>query len=364
MESLTSPCSDAAMPRPRPPHVHRETNRHGRVVWYVRIGHGPRVRLPCGPGGDGFDAAYRAAITGEIASGGRHETRTGSLAWLIERYRETVAWSDLAASTRKTRELIFRQMVTTAGHEPLSRITRDAVVAGRDARRETPFQARNFLQALRGLFAWAADADHVAADPTEGVKPPKARGREGGFAAWTEDDVAAFEARWPLATRPRVAFDVLRYTGLRRGDAARLGRQHVRDGVITIKTEKTGTVVTIRIVAPLAASIEAGPVGDLAYVTGEGGRPMTKESFGNAFRAWCGAAGVDKSAHGLRKLAATTMAEAGATVAELESIFGWEGGGMASLYTRSADRRRIGIAASTKLIGTPAEQSIPSPKRR
>ena len=56
------------------------------------------------------------------------------------------------------------------------------------------------------------------------------------------------------------------------------------------------------------------------------------------------------------------MAEAGATVAELELVFGWSGGGMAALYTRSADRRRLGLAASAKLTGTPAEHPIPAPR--
>jgi integrase len=32
---------------------------------------------------------------------------------------------------------------------------------------------------------------------------------------------------------------VLLYTGLRRGDAVRLGRQHIRHGVATLRTEKT-----------------------------------------------------------------------------------------------------------------------------
>ena len=114
-------------------------------------------------------------------------------------------------------------------------------------------------------------------------------------------------------------------------------------------------------VPELAATIAAGPIGDLTYITGEGGGPLTKESFGNQFREWCRAAKVEKSAHGLRKRAATTMAEAGATVAELESVFGWSGGRMASHYTRSADRRRLGLAASGKLSGTPAEHPIPAP---
>jgi integrase len=48
----------------------------------------------------------------------------------------------------------------------------------------------------------------------------------------------------------------------------------------------------------------------------------------------------DKSAHGLRKIAATRAADNGASVTELEAIFGWEGGGMAALYTKSANRKK------------------------
>jgi hypothetical protein len=44
----------------------------------------------------------------------------------------------------------------------------------------------------------------------------------------------------------------------------------------------------------------------------------------------------------------------------LESIFGWQGGGMASLYTRAADRARLAKAAISKLDRTPSEQSIPA----
>ena len=70
------------------------------------------------------------------------------------------------------------------------------------------------------------------------------------------------------------------------------------------------------------------------------------------FRAACNAAGVQKSAHGLRKIAATRAAEAGATVAELEAMFGWSGGGMASLYTKTADRRRLALRGWGNKSGT------------
>jgi integrase len=148
---------------------------------------------------------------------------------------------------------------------------------------------------------------------------------------------------------PMVWLDVLLYTGLRRGDAVQLGRQHVRDGVATVRTEKTGLTVSVPILPALAATLAAGPCGDLAFICGEGGKPLTKESFGNAFREACRAAGVAKSAHGVRKIGATRAAENGATVAELEAIFGWQGGGMASLYTRAADRARLAKGAIKKL---------------
>ena len=61
---------------------------------------------------------------------------------------------------------------------------------------------------------------------------------------------------------------------------------------------------------------------------------MTKESFGNWFRGAVKAAGVAKSAHGLRKAAATADALAGWTDAELDAKYGWTGRKMASLYTK------------------------------
>jgi integrase len=157
-----------------------------------------------------------------------------------------------------------------------------------------------------------------------------------------------------------VWLDVLLYTGLRRGDAVRFGRQHLRDGIGTITTEKTGTVVTLPILPVLAATLEAGPCGDLAFIAGDRGQPLTKEGFGNLFRVACRAAKVPGSAHGVRKIAATRAANAGATVAELEAIFGWQGGSMASLYTRAADRKRLAQRAMHKLAND-AGTSIPAP---
>src|SRR5262245_44959686 len=352
------------MPRPRPPHLHRERTRHGRTAWYVRIGHGSRIRLRAEYGTPEFEAEYRAALEGRPPASRERAATIGSLAWLFDRYRETVAWSDLSLATRRQRENILVAVLKQAGHESATTIKRAHIVAGRDRRAATPFQARHFLDAMRGLFRWALDAGHVKADPTVGVKNPAREKDNEGFPAWTEDDVAAYERSWPVGSRERVWLDVLLYTGLRRGDAVKLGRQHVRDGVATLRTEKTGTTVTLPILPVLAVTLAAGPCGELTFICGASGQPFTKESFGNAFREACRGAGIRKSAHGVRKIGATRAAENGATVAELEAIFGWQGGGMASLYTRAADRARLAKGAMAKLARTNSGHSIPAPHEK
>ena len=180
--------------------------------------------------------------------------------------------------------------------------------------------------------------------------------KTGGFAPWSEDDIATYEGRWPVGTRQRVWLDVLAYTGLRRGDVVQLGRQHVRDNVAYIKTEKTNTQVALPILPLLAQTLAAGPCGDLTFIVGANGRPMTKESFGNAFREACRAAGLrDRSAHGLRKAAATRAAISGATLAQLNAIFGWTGAKMALHYIETADRTRLSNDAMSKLNRTNAK---------
>ena len=341
----------AAMPRPRPPHLLREQTRHGQVCWYVRVRRGPRIRIRAGFGTPEFDAEYQAALAGSSSVTRTDKVGAGTLAWLIDRYRETTAWTDLSLSTRRNRENHFKHAIKSAGHRQLRAITQAVVIAGRDRRAATPAQARNFLDAMRGLFKWAKAARHVTIDPTAGVANPKRR-KGPGFLKWTEADAEAYDKRWPIGTRERVWRDVLFYTGLRRGDAVRVGRQHVRNGLITLRTEKSQGAVSVYlpILPVLQRTLDAGPVGELAFICGAKGKPLTKESFGNLFKDACVAAGIpDKSAHGCRKIAATRAADDGATVAQLNAIFGWRGTAMASLYTEEADRKRLAREAMTKL---------------
>src|SRR4051812_32403945 len=119
------------MPRPRPPHLHRETTRHGKGVWYVRVDKGRRIRLRADYGTPDFEAEYQAATTSSPRPK-KGAPATGTLAWLVARYRETNAWSRLSPATRRQRENIFVHVIETAGIEAYAKITVATVIDGRE----------------------------------------------------------------------------------------------------------------------------------------------------------------------------------------------------------------------------------------
>ena len=333
------------MPKPRLPYLQHERTRHGLMIWTVRVGHGPRTRLRAPYGSAEFMREYRTAVENPtINRRGRRGPDEDTFAWLWDLYRASPVWARLSPATKKQRESVMRLALERAGNQPLELFTRKFIIASRDARAATPGAARNFLKTIRALFRWALDAEHVDVDPTVNVKPLKQTGD--GWHTWTAHEMARFEARWPTGTRERLAYDVLLWTGLRRGDAALLGPKHVHDGEITIETEKTGRMVTIPMLKPLADSIAASPVGVETFIASANGEPMVKDSFGNWFHGVCVAAGVPGRAHGLRKALAVKLAESGATDSEIEAVLGNQ---LAEVYRRRASNKRLASTALARL---------------
>jgi integrase len=146
-----------------------------------------------------------------------------------------------------------------------------------------------------------------------------------------------------------LALALLLYTGQRRGDVVRLGRQHIRNGVLSIKQSKTGAQVDLPVLPELQAALDLTPIGMTFLVTGRG-IPFTPDGFGFWFRQCCTEAGLKGlSAHGLRKAAATRLAERGATAHELMAVFGWSTLREAERYTRAANRKALASGVMPKL---------------
>jgi integrase len=201
------------------------------------------------------------------------------------------------------------------------------------------------------VIAWSAGQD----DPTLGVRVPLPRTE--GFRTWTEADVTAFEAAYPVGSKPQLALTVLLETGLRAADAVRIGRGNVRDGVLRIVQQKNGIPIANPVTAALAEAINAAaPTDHLVFLLNERGGPFAAKGFGKWFSAQCDRIGlVGLSPHGVRKLAATRMAERGATSHELMAFFGWSSIKQAETYTRKADRERLARSAVAR---TEAQQEL------
>jgi|tagenome__1003787_1003787.scaffolds.fasta_scaffold20988526_12 integrase len=342
------------MPRPRPAHLQRHKTRHGEFNWYVRIRRGPLIRIKETYGTPEFKAAYDAAI---LALSGRTvpapktiRVSVGTIAWAWQSYRESGAWKALSSATQRQRDNIMKHVIDGAGREQVTSVGKSDIVDGVERRSDTPSQAKNFLQTMNQFFDWLVKTGKLDRNPCDGVKA--SRKKTQGFLPWSYEDILAYENHWPLGTRQRVMLDVYCYTGLRRGDAARVGPGHVHNNTITLATEKSQgqTVVHLPMLAALKATLAAGPTGKQSFIAKDDGLPYTKESLGNAFKDACVAAGIlNKSAHGLRKAAATRAAENGATAHELMAIFGWVDIKEAEIYTRAADRKRLAAGSMNKL---------------
>lgn len=100
-----------------------------------------------------------------------------------------------------------------------------------------PFSARNWFKCVRALMQHAVATGLCKTDPTQGVKLPKIK--SDGIHAWSEAEIAQYEAHHAVGTKARLALALALYTGQRRGDLVRMGRQHIRNGVaIEVRQEK------------------------------------------------------------------------------------------------------------------------------
>ena len=348
-------------------YVVQDRDRHGNLRTYLRPPGRPKVRLHQEPGTPEFDAEYRAALeikpqTPEKRAVG--QVVPGSLRAACIAYFGSGEFKRMAARSQHVRRLILDRLYDAHGDKPVKLIEPRHVRRLRDERAEKPEAANSLLKALRAVFKHAVAMELMTSNPADAVPYI---GRQGeGFHTWTIEEVRQFEGKHAVGTKARLALALLLYTGVRRSDVVQLGRQHVRDGRLHFLVQKNRARHPVRLVLPilpeLAEIIAATPTGELSFLINDWKRPYTVESFGNRFRAWCREAGLAHcSAHGLRKAAATRLAELGATEHELMAAFGWTTTKQAGHYTRKANRAQLAGNAFDRLARADADKKKSHP---
>lgn len=302
------------------------------------------LRLYAEPGSEAFIAEYHAAIAKLAETKPKPPGRDDpeSFAWLCLRFYASEEFKALAPSTQKMRRRILDGVCHVHGTKPYAMLEEKHVYELLGDQTGGPEAANSLLKSIRGLYVWAIAKHHAKTNP--GAQVRKLKVKSDGFYTWTLDDVAAFEARHPSGSKARLALALLLFAGgPRRSDVVRLGRQMIKDGWLTYKTVKGAATVTVPVMPELEAELAHVPRNQMTFLVTEYGKPFTAAGFGNRFRAWCDEAGVKEgSAHGLRKAAATILAENGATEAQLRAIFGWdENSNEPRRYTRAARSKRL-----------------------
>jgi len=330
----------------RPPkYVQAFVDRTGKPRFYLRRTGYKSVPLPGLPWSPIFMEAYEAALATQPVQIGSNKTKPGTLSAAIIGYYSDQSFLTLAPSTQRAVRGILEHFRNEHGEKRVTSLQRQHIIALLRAKKR--FAARHWLKAIRALMRYSMEIGLRQDNPAIGIK--LANLKTDGYHAWTEAEIIKFQERHGPKTRARLALTLLLYTGQRRGDVIRFGRQHIRDSFIHFRQQKTGIELAIPIHPALAAIIAEIPADNLTLLTTKTGKPFSAAGFGNWFRDRCNEAGLAHcTAHGLRKAAARRLAEAGCTMHEIAAITGHASLSEVQRYTRAADQKRLALSAMEK----------------
>lgn len=352
-------------PMRRPPkYVQGFIDRHGKARFYFRRSGFKTVPLPGLPWSPEFMAAYEQALAGHVSRQGTGREKAGSIRALAIGYFSSLAFRSMKRNSQYVRRKIIDRFCAEAdkhgqkyGDKSAVTLQREHIVKLMTARAEKPESANGLRKALRAMMQHAIEIGLRSDDPTRDVKAIKPKNKS-GFHRWTDAEIEQFERAHPIGTKPRLAMALGLYFGQARQDVVAMGPQHIRDEVLNWVRKKTETTTATELFIPvhpkLRQIIEETHSGHLTFLVTEFGKPFSEAGFGNWFREQCDKAGLPHcSFHGLRKAAASRLAEAGCTTHEIAAITGHASLKEVERYTRSANRKRLAASAMMKAGALP-----------
>ena len=186
------------------------------------------------------------------------------------------------------------------------------------------------VERLRVFFRWTKDRGYTAEAVADRLKSPKVR--TAPTLPFSREEVAALigaaadQGQPAEGRRLRAYLMVLRYTGLRRGDAATLPCAALRGNELLLRQEKTGE--------PLYTVLPPAVVDELRHIervserfwfwTGNSSPDIVGGNFGRAFRTLCKRVGIvgRPSLHRMRDTFAVESLNAGVPIEIVSRLLG------------------------------------------
>lgn len=328
------------------PHI-QTVRKGGKAYRYARPPNGPRVRLPDLPmDHPDFLVAYADAMRTKPKA---VRAQAGTIAAMIEAFRRSETWLALSPGYRKAMAIHLEAISERAADARAGHLRADHIRA--DVEPLPPNVAGSRLKAWRLACSFGKANNLMPTDPSEGIRRKKVA-KTDGFLPWTRDHIDAYRARWPIGTVARLCMEIVFWTGARIGDAVLIGEGMVgRDGVLAFKQSKTGDYAYVPWTCALPAhavredrdmmhaALAARTTRHMTFLATREGRTRSDKAIGNVISESAALAGFDRSAHGLRKSRAISLAEGGATPHQIAAWTGHATLREVQRYTEQMDRR-------------------------
>lgn len=275
-----------------------------KTYWYYRYTRtAPRIRLPSPDNNNDKEclAAYHAAA-GLMHSPNFQKslkTRVHGFSALLQRFLKDIG-QGRKDSTRKAYNSRLKPALTWFGNKDVRLIDLPDIVELLD--HYPASSTANYAAALLVRFwEWMETRDYINQNVVVKI-PPRAH-KYTGHLRWTRVEIARYRAHWRDGTWGRIVFEVLLNTGCRISDALVIGPQNLlQDNEFEYHAIKNGEKGLNRLSPDFLKSMDHVTKDGLNFIVHPRKRtPMPYSQFYYHFSKCCKAAGIDKTAHGLRR---------------------------------------------------------------
>jgi integrase len=269
---------------------------------------------------------------------------------LITDYRKSPEFKRLAPGSRVNYERALGR-IREYEKVAVTEIRRRHILGQRDALADTPGEANGLTRMWGILMIHALDRDHIIASPAYRLKKLPIGEHKRWPDAMVEYALTTFKDRTEWARR---AVILALYTGQRASDLVKMRWSDYDGSGIRVVQQKTGEPLWIAAHTELRGELAAWKADAKALTVlhqKKGNKPWTAQLFAVMFSDLIAAHPALKGLvfHGLRKVAASRLADAGCSAHEIQAITGHRNLAMLEHYTREANQKQNATAAILKL---------------
>jgi integrase/recombinase XerD len=281
---------------------------------------------------------------------------------LRQAYERFIAQHEVNGSAPTTlgkHKLLKSHALKFFGDVPLRSITVDDVSRFREGWNLAPLTTRNTIERLRAFFNFCVAREWIEKNPAKPFKLPAIEEVE--VKPYTPQELEAIQLaleeypNWGIYqtnTRERVkAFiAVLRWSGMRIGDAVQLSREKIADGKLTLRTEKNGKRVSVPMHPELATALRNIENGRFYFWSGNGKVSSAVSDWHRTIERLGRDLPFKVHAHRFRHTLAAELISAGVAIAQVATILGNTPSIVEKTYAQFIEQRQKAIDEAMEMI--------------